>query len=90
MAFHEIFDVNPIGEVDMETMNINATTIYSCMAEIKMAVSKVDTVTGLVWDKNDSWDTTSNTGGDILLIKEEEEEGEINDGIIWDVDDPWV
>ena len=90
MAFHENFDVNPIGKVDMETMNINATTIYSCMAEIKMAVSKVDTVTGLVWDKNDSWDTTSNTGGDILLIKEEEEEGEINDGIIWDVDDPWV
>ena len=50
----------------------------------------MNTVNGLVWDVNDVWDTTDQTGGEILPIKEEEEEGKIKDGTIWDVDEAWV
>ena len=41
------------------------------MAEILMETAKVYTVTGLVWDANDAWDNTHQTGGGILTIKEE-------------------
>ena len=55
-----------------------------------MATENVDTLTGLVWDVNDSWDTLAQTGGEILPIKEEEEEGKSKYGIIWDIDKAWV
>ena len=55
-----------------------------------MATAKVDNVTGLVWDVYDIWYTTAHTGGEILPIKEEEEEGKSKYGIIWDIDKAWV
>ena len=55
------------------------------MAYILMATAMVDTVTGLIWDVNDASDTTAQTGGEILPIKEEEEEGKSKYGIIWDI-----
>ena len=55
-----------------------------------MATAKVDTVTGLVQDVNDAWETTAHTGGEIIPIKEEEEEGKRKYGIVWEVDETWV
>ena len=83
-------DVNPIGKMDTGRVQINDTTSSLWMAEISMETENVDTLTGLVWDVNDSWDTLAQTGGEILPIKEEEEEGKSKYGIIWDIDKAWV
>ena len=55
-----------------------------------MATVNLDTVTGIFWYVNYTWDTTAHTGGQIIHIKYKEEDGNIKDGIIWDVDQSWV
>ena len=70
----------------MGKVQINATTSSSWMAEILMTTAKMDTVTGLIWGVYDACDITNETGGEIIPIKEKEEEGKSKDSIIWDID----
>ena len=74
----------------MGAVQINYSTISSCTAEILTATAKVDPATRIIWGANYAWDTTSHTSGEIIPIKEEQEEGKRKYGIIWYVDEAWV